>query len=621
MLFAKRPEPLSGAMAARIFWSPLVYGLAGLALGVVVGLVAAALLSCRTRRVTPDAERSSVWSLTLPAILGLFWVYAANRLYPGDSRAATALILDGAVLVASLVLTVVLWSRTVTRAAPFRERALLTAVLVVVIWLPLYALSGTPSLEQTRVAREDAGAPEAPDGSPNLILIMTDTFRTDCLSCYGPTEFDTPAIDRLASEGALFEQAVTPEPLTRPAVCTLFTGLHPRTHGVDSNTKRLGDDFVTLAETLRSGGYRTAAFTAATVLSGAYGTAQGFDYYSEPSEPWWYLRPDTALRRLYISLSSWRSWWIEIPATEVNRRAMAWLDANGDRPFFMFVHYFDAHAPYAPPAEFDLAAREGLDRVPRPYEDEQVRFSPGFEMPEDFLRQQWLRYRGEIAFVDSSLSEFLGHLRESGILDETVVALVGDHGESFEHHAWFSHGTRLYDTQVHVPMIIRGPGVPAGVRVTDQVRLLDVYPTLLSLVGGEVSGPVQGVDLSRRNGWPGARGVVSPAGAVAARAGDLPAFCQTDLGDRRPLSSRVSFALRLPPWKVIVSPEMGLTELYDVASDPGETLDVAPLNPATVVEMDAALESWKSETEALDLEPVEMTPEALESLRALGYLQ
>lgn len=621
VLLAKRPEPWSIGLAARLFWSPAIYGVAGIGLGILAGFVAALFLGYRRRRVTSDSERSSVWALLLPAVLGFFWIYAANRLYPGHSRDTTALALDAVALAAALVLVLILWRRTVSRRASFRARAVWTVVLALVLWLPLYALSGAPSLEHTRISRPPEGTPRAPENSVSLLLIMIDTVRTDCLSCYGPTEFPTPALDAFASEGVLFEQAVTPEPLTRPAVCTMFTGFHPRSHGVDSNTKALGSEFVTLAECMREAGYGTAAFTAATVLSGNYGTAQGFDHYSEPSEPWWYLRSDSALRRLYLSLTSWASWWMEIPAVEVNRRAIDWLDRNGDRPFFAFVHYFDPHAPYEPPPEHDLASRAGLGRVPPPYDDEQIRFSPDFRMPADFLRRQWLRYRGEISYADESLGELLDYLELAGLSDRTVVAVVGDHGESFEHQAWFSHGTRLYDPQLHVPLILRGPGVPASARMTDQVRLIDLYPTLLSLVGRDAPAPVQGVDLLPRIAALRPEDGGTAGAAAGAGSGHLPAFCQTDLEDRRPLSSRVSYALRLPPWKYIVSPEMELIELYNLEDDPAETTDLAASEPAALARLAAALHEWQTSTVRLELAPEEMTPEALESLRALGYLQ
>ena len=607
VLLAKRPEPWSGALALRIAWSPLLLGVIGLLPGLLAGAAAAVALALSPRRAA-GVERSAAWALTLPGLLGFYWVFAANRLYSGSSREPAAIALDGLAAAAAVALAVVLWKSTVIGEAGARARLRWTAALVLVLWLPLYALSVEPAVERTRISPPQPSARPEPEGASNLLLIMLDTVRTDCLSCYGPTEFQTPNIDRLAAESVLFEQAITPEPLTRPAVCTMFTGLYPRTHGVDTNTKALGPDFATLAEVARVEGYATAAFTAATVLSGAYGTARGFDYYSEPSEPWWYLRSDFALRRLYVSLTSWGDWWIEIRGREVTRRATTWLRRNGDRPFLAFVHYFDAHAPYAPLREHDRALRERPVTIPVPYDDEQIRFSPGFDMPADFLRQEWLRYRGEIAHVDESVGELLDFLDRAGLSEKTVVALVSDHGESFEHAAYFSHGTRLYDPQVHVAFMIRDPSLPRAARMRGQVRLVDLFPTLLSLLDLSPPVPVQGVDLAPR-----IRGT--------ARDTDLPAFCQTDLDDRRPLSSRASHALRLPPWKYIESPEAGPVELYDLRTDSGETSNVASRFADVRAELAEALREWQASTERLELEPVEMTPEGLEALRALGYVQ
>jgi len=605
VLYLKRPLPWSAELLGSLLWSPAVYAALGLALGAALGVVVALLGAARGRAVPPLAERSGVWALLLAGLIGFYWVYAANRLYPGTSREPTALALDAAALAAAAVLAALLlrWGR---RGLPARTRARASALIILLLWLPLYVPSAQPSTVSTR--RLAPVTPPSGVRPPNLLLIMLDTVRADCLSCYGASEFATPNIDRLADEGVLFEEAVTPEPLTRPAVCTMFTGLYPRTHGVDTNTKALRSDFTTLAEILRGRGYATAAFTAASVLSGEYGTAQGFEHYAEPSEPWWYLRNDFAVRRFYISLTSWANWWIEIRADEVNRRATRWLAANGDRPFFAFVHYFDAHWPYDPPAAYDFVAAEGLSAVPAPYQDPQERFAPGFRMPSDYLRMHWLRYRGEIANVDGRVGELLDFLDASGLVDRTVVVLVSDHGESFEHGAYFSHGTRLYDPQVHVAFVIRDPRFGGPTRLPGQVRLIDLFPTVLDLLGVDSGVPAQGVSLVPRM-----------AGVEPGL--DLPAFCQTDLEDKRPYSGRASHAVRRPPWKYIESPEIGLTELYDLESDPAETMNLAEEFPEIVDELSSALSEWMAETESLDLPPVELSPDAEAALRTLGYIQ
>jgi choline-sulfatase len=606
VLYAKRPEPWSLDLVGRFASGPVLYALVGVAAGLLAGLVAVPFLAGRPRTWSLAARRSAVWSLLLPAILALYWVYDANRLYPGGSRDRTALLLDGLTVLLAALLAWALWRRSVVRGLGRRGRIGWTVVILGTLWLPLYAASSAPALEHTRIATPPIGVP--PAKGPNVVFLMLDTVRADALSCYGGAEFPTPAIDRIAEDGVLFEQAVTPEPLTRPAVSSMFTGLYPRTHGVDTNTKALGPEFTTVAEAMRAAGYRTAAFTAASVLSAYYGTAQGFDYYSEPSEPWWYPRSDTALRSLYLSLTSLGHWWVEIPADEVTRRAIRWLGRNGDRPFFAFVHYFDAHAPYRPPRVYDFAAKEGLAHIPAPYEDENERFSPDFVMPEHYLRREWLRYLGEIAFVDENVGRLLDYLDASGLSGNTIVVLVADHGESFAHHAYFSHGTRLYDEQVRVPFLVRGPGIAGPRRIAGQVRLIDVCPTILTLAGVPLPGPVQGADLSPRI-------TGSPEGS------DLVAFCQTDLEDKRPLSGRASHGVRLPPWKYIETPDMGVVELYRLDADSDESDNVAAGEPRVDAALAGALADWMATTTETEVAPSQLAPEAREALRALGYLQ
>jgi len=615
VLYVKLPFPLSASLLVSLVWSPLLLGAVGLVAGVVVGAGLSLVRAILGRRALSRDPRGTAWAVAMAGLFGFYWVYAANRLYPGTSREAGAMALDGAAAVGAFILLLALLRRGragLTRAAMAR----VTTILVLFLWLPFYALSASPQLERAR-GEAPSGPSAAPAVTPgagreprmNVLLIMMDTVRADCLGCYGSTECPTPNIDRFAQDAMLFEQAVTSEPLTRPSVCTMFTGLSPRTHGVDSNTKTLRGSFVTLAETLRDAGYATAAFTAASVLSGYYGTDQGFDLYTEPSEPWWYLRSDFALRRLYISLTSWADWWIEIKAADVNRRALPWLRRERDRPFFAFVHYFDPHFPYRPPRGFDLAAKAGLGSVPTPYEDERERFVPGFEMPGDYLRMEWLRYQGEIAYVDANVGALLGALDNAGLTDRTLVVLVADHGESFEHEVYFSHGTRLYDSQVRVPLVIRDPRGRGALRVPSQVGLVDLCPTILGLVGAPSGVPTQGRSLvplieAARAGRPSA---------------DRPVYCQTDLEDTRPHSGRASYAVRTPPWKYIESPVLGLTELYDLVNDPAETVNVAKEFPQVSSELGAALARWLAATPRLDVAPSELSPERAEALRALGY--
>lgn len=614
VLLSRLPVRWSPGIVGLVARNTVTYAVAGLASGAALGLVQVLLSAARRGavRTGPLTRPGAAWAVLLSGWLAFYWVYAANVLNSGGARDARSLALDGLALLAGLAVAAALLVR-VGAGARRREAAVWTALAVALLWLPFYWTAAGRTGERvdagpdlSRVASDRAFSGDSAR-APNLLLVVFDTTRTDCLGCYGASDAETPNIDRLAEDGLLFEQAVTPEPLTRPAVSTMLTGLYPRSHGVDTNTKSLSGEFLTLAEALRARGYVTGAFVSASVLSGYYGTDQGFDTYAEPTEARWELSGLMALKRLFVSVFAHSRWSVEIPAEEVTRRAVEWLGSNGDRPFFAFVHYFDPHYPYEPPPAHDLAAREGLAGLPRPYADPQERFRPGFDMPEDFLRMMWLRYRGEVEYADASFGKLMAALERMGLEDGTLVVVVSDHGESFEKGFYFAHGNRLYDPLVSVAMIFRCPGLVCPGRVETQVGLVDLYPTVLSLLNVPIETGVQGRVI---------------AGASAAASGGArPVFMQTDFENPKPLSSRVSLGVRLPPWKYIESPELGLVELYDLAADPAEARNLASSRQDKADELASLLERWLDSTERREAVEEALSPERLEALRALGYVR
>ncbi len=609
VLFTKAPPVLSPGLVLDLVWNVLLYAV----IGGIVGLLAGVLVAFVTRSSSSDVLEHAPWALVMAGVLALYWIFAVNRLYPGSSREPVALALSvGAVLAAAIVGLILL-----VRGGRWKSLAVASLLMIPVLWLPFYILSAEPAMERTRRGTDRLAETVAYEGAPNVVLVMLDTTRADCLGCYGSTECPTPRFDALARESALFEQCVSLEPLTRPMACTLLTGFHPRRHGVDTNTKSLDPGFDTLAESFVRAGYSTAAFTAASVLSGYYGTAQGFEHYSEPSEPWWYLRSDFAIRRLYISLTQWGNWWVEIRADEVTARAGRWISsrARRERPFFAFVHYFDPHAPYDPPARFDFAAQDGIEEVPVPYEYESQRFEDGFEMPGAFVRQEWRRYQGEVAFIDEQVGRLLDVLADAGAAEETIVVVVGDHGEGFEHDFYFAHEFRLYDALVHVPLLVRWPGRIPPSRIATQVTLADIAPTLLSLASVPVSPEAQAAPVPD--------GVVlTPllmSGSVTSRG--APAYCQTNTEVGRPFYGWASHAIRDFPWKYIDSPEVDLRELYDLAADPQELRNLIDDEPERALEMSVLLSDWLEQTERFEVKPEELSPRRIEELKSLGYLQ
>jgi arylsulfatase A-like enzyme/Flp pilus assembly protein TadD len=284
----------------------------------------------------------------------------------------------------------------------------------------------------------------------NVVLITIDTLRADHLGCYGDASIQTPNIDRLARESARFTHAYTPVPVTLPAHAALFTGAFPLATGMhDFTGNKLPSGAATLAQELRNQGYATAAFIGSAVLDSRFGLNRGFDIYFDHFD----FRKEEE-----VHLDA-----IERRADQVVDEALKWLSRNPNRPFFLWVHLYDPHAPYNPPEPF--ASR--------------------------YLSQP---YDGEIAFADAQVGRLFAFLRRQGVFDPSLLVLASDHGESLGEHGEQTHGFFIYDSTLHIPLIIKVPGTPPRV-VRDEVSLVDVMPTLLQAVKIPVPASVQGRSL------------------------------------------------------------------------------------------------------------------------------
>ena len=301
-------------------------------------------------------------------------------------------------------------------------------------------------------------------GAHSVLLVTLDTTRVEALGCYGNPHPVTPNIDRLASEGILFEQAYTVAPLTLPAHASMLTGLAPPRHGVrDNGIAALPSSAVTLAERARAAGFRTAAFLGSVVLDAGFGLEQGFERYEAPA------------RSFYGGSMGYA----ERSAADVAKLAALWLaEQDPEQPFFLWAHLWDPHAPYAPSAEMKQRAG-GND------------------------------YLGEIAACDVAVGRLLTALAQAGLADSTLVVLVADHGEAFGEHGELSHGPYAWNTTLQVPLILRRPdGRRDGTRVSTVVSVTDVYPTALEAMGLELDddelAALDGASLY--SGKPGERG-------------------------------------------------------------------------------------------------------------------
>jgi len=296
-----------------------------------------------------------------------------------------------------------------------------------------------------------AVAPVAPQRL-NLILITLDTIRADHLGIYGYAHAHTPTIDRLAMEGVRFENAVSAAPLTLPAHATILSGLNPQHHGLRNNgAGSFPDDVPTLATHLSAQGYRTAAFVGSFVLDHRFGLGRSFEKY------------DDEVDRSPGETSSLEA---ERDAGRVIDRASAWMNQQrGD--FFLWVHLYDAHAPYSPPEPYRATSRNPYD--------------------------------GEIAYIDSQLARLVTALDRSGLRARTMIVVVGDHGESLGEHGEPTHGLLLYESTLRIPLILNGPGLGRNIVVRTPVGLADVASTAASLIGLSfpvATTPPDGRDLS-----------------------------------------------------------------------------------------------------------------------------
>ncbi len=345
----------------------------------------------------------------------------------------------------------------------------------------------------------------APRSRPlNLVVITLDTFRADRIGAYGSARGLTPAIDELAREGVVFETASSAAPLTLPAHTSLFTGLFPPRHGVRENAGVLPDleGDMTLASVLERSGFQTGAFVASSVLDHSRGLAHGFARYDDV-EP---IRDE--LGRLRARRS----------ADQVVTRATHWIDSVDRSRFFAWLHFYDAHAPCTPPARH--------------------------------LGAHALPYDAAVAFVDEQVGVFIRSLEQRGLLDRTVIVVVGDHGESLGDHGEATHGLFVYEPVLHVPLIVRAPGTGLkGRRVGGLVRSVDVMPTILQLLGVGPAAAIDGESLL-------------PLDRQAARV----AYAENLYPQARFGWSAIR-VLRTERFKLI---ETARPELYDLARDPGE---------------------------------------------------
>jgi arylsulfatase A-like enzyme/Flp pilus assembly protein TadD len=401
----------------------------------------------------------------------------------------------------------------------------------------------------------------------NVILITVDTLRADHLEAYGYTKGKTPTIAALAKEGVTFENVIVQTPITLPSHATILTGAYPIYHGVQDVVGRLRDDVPTLAEWFKQKGYATGAFVGSSVLAAAFGLNRGFETYNDRFHT-------QGLRQIDFDR-------LERRADDVIEPALQWLQKNRSRPFFLWVHLYDPHDPYAPPEPFATEFKE------HPYD-------------------------GEIAYVDSALAEFFQSLKEQKLYENSLIVFTSDHGESLGEHREVYHGYFIYDASLRVPLIFKLSADQAKgqswkhARVPNQVRSVDIAPTIIQLLGEKVPSWMQGEALLAV--MTGKRPKV-----------DLPAYTETHY-PRIHFGWSPLFGYSTANYKFIEAP---IPELYDLQKDPHELKNIFTENKALASRMKEDLHAVQRRFGAQpgrSGKAAESDPEMMERLKSLGYV-
>jgi hypothetical protein len=429
------------------------------------------------------------------------------------------------------------------------------------------------------------GPPEAaaPPGAANLLIITMDTTRADRLGAYGGPPGLTPNLDKLTASAQVYPRAYCAMPLTGPSHASLFTGRTPRDLGIVQNGMRLVADTPTMAEVLRSRGYRTGAVVAAFTVSSKLGFDRGFEYFDDA------FSPAAALTRLTTARIAGATGLVaakaglQRPGGEVTPRAIRWLEDEAHRPFFLWVHYFDPHTPYEPPAAY------------------RGRTSPAD--PNVGL------YDGEVAFMDAEVGKLLAALDDLGVRDETVVVAVADHGESLgEHDYYYDHGRDVYEPCMHVPLIVAAPAGFPGMGVefvmtppnggADPVAMSSLFDFLLE---GLAAFPPKNAPSSNE--------------IVPLASDEVFGESLEEEFNYRMIVTREGGLL----YKLLLDAVSGRVELYDLDADPNEVRDLAAARADVVRALRPRLEEYFRQQPALPVGgPAD--EDTKEKLRSLGYM-
>ncbi len=612
-----------------IFYA-LIWGAVGLALGVILQLVAI------VRRPPPSAisERSLAASLMLAGlVLGGVGAYANYKLLP-DMLSWRSLFFDlvlllGCALLARSVFRVTRRGMAAPAHAPWRRSPLLIAGLALVVVLIVGAL--LPAEEAAYSSRTGGETPR----DLNVLLIVVDALRADHLGCYGYERDVSPNVDRVARDGVLFTNAYAHAPTTKHSTASLVTSLFPSSHGVSRLGDGLPEDTPLLMEEMQKLGYRTAVLSANAFVSPLFGFGRGTDFAFAGSAP---MSGKSIVGRTTRTLTQRvpGARWVKaafdaidvrLPHSEqslspreeragtLNATLLSWIDTAPAARFFAYVHYMETHMPLVPPPPYDTMfdpdyAGGGSPDFPV-YRRGVLPFNPGPPLPERELTTLIAQYDGTIAYFDHEFGRLMDALEARGLDRNTLIVITSDHGEEFHDHGGWGHGISLYEELIKVPLIAWCPGhLPRGRLIEDHVGHVDLMPTLLGAAGA--GHQPEYAEFEGRDLWT----ALAEGGELGP---EVPVFSECWRGEE------VIRALRVGTEKLIHVESGGRERvmLFDLSTDPREMNDLSTERP----EARSALTAWATDIQAQALSrkrtPEERTIDesTKEALRALGYIQ
>lgn len=443
---------------------------------------------------------------------------------------------------------------------------------------------------------------------PNVLLIGVETLRADHVGCLGYRRNTTPTLDKLAKEGAVFSRAIATSSWTKPAVMSVFTSLYPAIHKVTDFHKKLSEKINTLAEMLKENGYITAAFVCSPNLDSCYGFSRGFNLYDDFSVQLSLLfnlfgYNNIAVQDIYNEA---------VTNETVNRVALRWLQENHDKPFFMFVFYFDPHHDYIPPPPFDTVfdpnykgSIDGRGIIHQPRKS-----TPPSQRDLDHIIAL---YDGEILYTDRCISDLLEKFRQYGILDKTLVIVFGDHGDEFYEHGTTGHGHTLYNELIHIPLILRWPEeIPQNKRINTLVSQVDIMPTILDYLDIKYNRLMQGRNL---------RCLIE---GKKDRLHDV-VYAEVSRHSDKVFTSAISNQN-----KCILDLNTGNKQFFDLSTDPSEQKNIYNMRSSNgPVALASCVTQWLANNARLasqlcndvNLQEVELDEDRLKRLKSLGYLR